>query len=420
MKILIVNTYHYLRGGDCRLAFDMAGLLKKAGHEVHFFSMQGEQDLDCSDERYFIRHIDYREALRKKNPVNACWVAWCSLYSIEAKKNISRLLDDIRPDIAHLHSIRHHLTKSILPEFRKRTIPVVWTLHDFKEICPNTSFFNGNAICEKCRGKKYHNIILNKCKKGSLGASLITYLEAKFNSGDRYEKCVDIYISPSHFLRNKFIEYGYDGNKIIHLPNFMDLDDLIPHYSYEDYILYIGRLEKEKGLVTLIKAIGGIKNRANSLKVKIVGTGSMEKELKEQVKQMHLFNVEFVGFKQGEELENYTKNAKAIIMPSECYDNYPYSGLEAMAYGKPVIASRIGGIPEQVEDGITGFLFEPFNAEDIAVKIDLLDRLSEEKIVEMGWRAREKVEKENNIDIYLNRITEIYEGLIENKKRNVA
>ena len=419
MKLLIVNTYHYIRGGDCRLSFDIAYLLKQAGHKVHFFSMQGDNNFLCPDECYFVRHINYRDAIRGKNPINALRVSWRSIYSTEAKKNVARLLDDIRPDLAHLHSIRHHLTKSILPELKKRNIPVVWTLHDYKEICPNTSFYDGKNICEKCFGERYSNVIWNRCKKGSLGASLITYIEAKVNRSLKFQKCVDLYISPSKFLKNKFIEYGYDQKKIVHLPNFMVLDEFNPHYDFEDYLLFIGRLEREKGLKTLIKGFGK-KSDGKSLKLKIAGTGSMENELKDYIKKKKINDIEFVGFKQGQELEDLTKKAKAIVIPSEWYENYPYSGLEAMAYGKPVIGSRIGGIPEQVEDGVTGFLFEPFNPVDLAAKINLLNIMPEEKIKEMGRRGREKVEKENNSAIYLKRITEIYERVIENKRRRFS
>ena len=125
------------------------------------------------------------------------------IYSFEAKKNIARLLDRIQPDIAHFHSVRHHLTKSILPELGKRNIPVVWTLHDYKDICPNTSFYDGRNICEKCKGKKYSHVIWNRCKKGSFPASVITYLESKINGSTYFDKYVDLYISPSKFLKNK-------------------------------------------------------------------------------------------------------------------------------------------------------------------------------------------------------------------------
>lgn len=381
--------------------------------------MMGNRNFACSEAEYFVKEIDYRKAFRHKNPINALKVTLHSIYSIEARRNISRLLDRVKPDIAHLHSIRHHITKSILPELAKRDVPVVWTLHDYKEICPNTSFYNGRSICESCMGNKYAAILWNRCKKGSLSASLVTYLEAKINHCLNYENSVDLYISPSKFLRDKFIEYGYDPQKIIHLPNFIEFDDFIPQYNYDNYFLFIGRLEKEKGLSTMLKGFAGGRRNGHSLRLKIAGSGSIENELKDLVDRLKLSDVEFLGFKQGVELKDLTRNAKAILIPSEWYENYPFSGLEAMAYGKPIIASRIGGIPEQVEDSVTGFLFEPFHADRLSEKIDLLNSLGEEKIKEMGRRARQKVELINDKNIYLLSILEIYENLIYRKRQGV-
>lgn len=420
MKILIVNTYHYLRGGDCRHAFGLGKLLQQNGHEVHYFAMKGNKNLTCGDDEYFVKEIDYRKALDNRNPLNAFRVILHSIYSIEARRNIARLLDKVKPDIVHLHSIRHHLTKSILPELDKRNVPVVWTLHDYKEICPNTSFYNGRTICESCKAKQYAKLLWNRCKKGSLAASLVTYFEAKINDYLNYEKCVNLYISPSKFLKNKFIEYGYHPQKIIHIPNFIELDDFAPQYNYEDYLLFIGRLEKEKGLATMVQGFAGAKNVGRLLSLKIAGAGSMEEELKDLVERMEASNIEILGFKQGIELKDLTQKAKAIIIPSEWYENYPFCGLEAMAYGKPIIASRIGGIPEQVEDGVTGFLFEPFNEDQLSAKINLLNSLTREEIKEMGQRARQKVEGNNDKNIYLSRMLNIYQKLLQSKKCTCA
>ncbi|MBU4502983.1 MAG: glycosyltransferase family 4 protein, partial [Nanoarchaeota archaeon] len=273
--------------------------------------------------------------------------------------------------------------------------------------------------CEDCKGKKYSNVIWNRCKKGSFTASLVTYLEAKINDWLDYERYVDLYISPSMFLRNKFIEYGFNQEKIVHISNFIELDDFIARYDYENHLLFIGRLEKGKGLGTLIKAFAKAKTYGPILYLKIAGAGSLEKELKEMVEHMKIPNVKILGFKHGEELEDLTKNAKAIVIPSELYENYPFAGLEAMAYGKPIIASRIGGIPEQVEDGVTGFLFEPFDENDLAAKIDLLNSLSKEEIEKMGRKARKKVETINSKEVYLQKILAIYEDLIDAKKMKV-
>ncbi len=415
MKVLIVNTYHYIRGGDSFHALNLGALLEKSGHTVHYFAMKGKTNLPCPDERYFVEEIDYRQAL-KSSLANGSRVLWRSLYSTEAKKAIARQLDEVKPDIAHLHSIRHHLTKSILPEIAGRNIPIVWTLHDYKELCPNTSFYDGAAICEACKGKRYHNLIKKRCKKGSLLPSLVTYLESRLNDCLGYDKFISLYLSPSLFLRNKFIEYGYDSNKIQSLPNFLLLNDFVPHPAHEDYLLYVGRLEKEKGLKTLLDGFTRATGADPSLSLKIAGTGSMEEELKAYLPAGNSARVEMVGFRQGKELRNLLQKAKAVIIPSEWYENYPFATLEAMACGKPVIASRIGGIPEQVEDGVTGFLFEPFRPESLAEKIETLQGLSEEEIALMGRRAREAVERQNTPDIYLDAIMHIYNDLLHKGK----
>jgi glycosyltransferase involved in cell wall biosynthesis len=415
MKILIVNTYHYLRGGDSKYAFDLGDLLKKEGHEVHFFGMKSEKNLQCLDDQYFVTEIDYREALKRKKVYDTFKVIWRSVYSVEAKRNIHKILQNIRPDIVHLNAFQPHLTISILPEIYKQNIPMVLTIHAYGQLCPNTSFYDGQNICEDCKGKNYLNVIKKKCKKGSLAASIVSYLKAKIDDYLGYDRFISIKISPSMFLKDKYAEHGYNSDKLVHLPNFLELNTIVPNYDYEDYILFIGRLEVEKGLVTLIRGFAKATEDIKSLKLKIAGTGSMEEELRTLIGRMNLSNIELLGYKKGKELENLTKNAKAVVVPSEWYENYPYSCLEAMAYGKPVIASRIGGLPEQVEDGVTGLLFEPYSAEQLANAIRILNGFEKNRIVEIGKKARKKVENNNSPETHLKAIYDIYESLLKNK-----
>ena len=417
MKILIVNTYHYFRGGDSKYAFELADLLQKEEHEVHFFGMKGEKNLPCIDEKYFVTEIDYREALKRKKISDAFRVIWRTFYSLEAKRKIFKLIRDINPDIVHLNAYKPHLTASILPEIYKNNIPMVSTVHAYGQLCLNTSFYDGKNICEECKGKNYFNVVKKRCKKGSLAASIVAYLLAKMNDSLGYDRYISIRISPSMFLRNKYIEYGYDPNKIVHIPNFIDFNSIIPHYSYENYILFIGRLEREKGLLTLIRGFARAEEPAKSLNLKIAGTGSMEEELRAIIARTNLSKVELLGYKTGKELENLIKNAKAIVVPSEWYENYPYSCLEAMAYGKPVIASSIGGIPEQVEDGVTGLLFEAYNVEQLTNKIKILNGMEKNQIAEMGRKGRQKVETNNNSKKHLKAIFHVYESLIQGKYR---
>ncbi len=411
-KVLLVNTYHYLRGGDSRHVLALAKLLSQYGNDVHFFAMKGENNLPCEDEEFFVSEMDYQKALQIRSPVQLARVLWRANYSLEARRKIANLLDRLRPNVVHLHSIRHHLTKSIIQEFKKRSIPMVWTLHDFKELCPNTSFFDGAGICEKCKGRKYLNVVMRRCKMGSFGASLLTYLETVVSNWISKMDDIDLYIAPSVFLRNQFIECGYRADSLLHLPNFLEVEEMIPHYAFNDYFVFIGRLETGKGVETMIRAYAQAQDRVTPMKLKIVGSGSKVDEYKQMAAAARANGLEFLGFKGGEELEEVTKKARAVIIPSELYENYPFSGLEAMAYGKPVIGARIGGIPEQVDDGVTGFLFEPSDDKELAEKMILLSQLPEARITEMGRRAREKVESNNNRYRYVAELLQAYEKVI--------
>lgn len=405
-----------MRGGDCRHALGLGNLLQSHGHEVHYFAMKGASNIACTeDEEFFVTEIDYRKSIQNMHLIEAFRVAGKSIYSIEAKQKISRLLDKIQPDIVHLHSIRHHITKSILPEIAKRKIPVVWTLHDYKELCPNTSFYNESGICEKCKDRRYHQVISNRCKKNSLFASLLTYFESVINSRNIFEKCVDLYISPSRFLRNKFIEYGYSADRVCHLPNFIDYEAITPEFDNHNYLLFLGRLEKEKGLETLINGFAKIDDNS-SLVLKIAGTGTMEQSIREKIKHLGLKKIVMEGFVEGEKLDKLIRFAKAIVIPSEWYENYPFSALEAMSYGKPVIASNIGGLPELIEEGGNGFLFEPFDDKQLSEKMIQIDQLSENQIAEMGKRSRQKVESENDMNKFLDIILDIYKNQIKWKQ----
>lgn len=407
MKVLIVNTYHYIRGGDSQHAISLGNLLECFGHQVHYFGMISNRNIPCGDEDFFVSEIDYRKAFSDKKIFNAYHVISKSIYSLEARQKMFLLLNDIKPDIAHIHSIRHHLTKSILPVLYENKIPIIWTLHDFKELCPNTTLYDGKTICESCAYSNNIFVLYKRCKKKSFIASLITYLEAVVNSRKLYNEYIFKYISPSKFLRNKFIEHGYSSHSIEHIPNFLDVNNITPYYDYDNYFLYVGRLEKEKGLETLIRAFNMFNNDMQ-IHLMITGEGSYSHYLKELVNSLNIHNIQFTGFLKDQELKSTIQNAKAVIIPSEWYENYPFVILEAMAYGKPVVGSRIGGIVEQVDDGETGYLFTPNDVYDLFQKLFVVNNLSKEKIFEMGFRARRKVEDVNAPSKYMNKITSVY------------
>jgi glycosyltransferase involved in cell wall biosynthesis len=369
MKILIVQTFHYFRGGDCTYGFSLANLLKKKGHQINYFGMKHPLNLLCEDEKYFVDYIDFREANANKNIINGLKVVSRSIYSIQARAKFRKILNDKNPDIIHLQNLHGHLTPSILYEAKKNKIPVVMTLHDYKFICPNTHFLSHGIICEKCKGSKYYNCTLNKCKKESIPASIIASLEAYIHKLQAITYKIDLFISPSNFLKNKFVEYGYDSSKVKVINNF--LSDNIFSYDKEDtseYIVYFGQLEIWKGVQNLIAAA----KELPGIQFKIIGEGSYKDKLTSIANSLNVKNITFEGFKGKIELFKIIKQSKLIIVPSEWYENYPYSIMEAMAQGKPVIASNIGGLPELVTHQETGLLFKAGNKNDLIMQIKKL------------------------------------------------
>jgi len=222
-----------------------------------------------------------------------------------------------------------------------------------------------------------------------------------------YEKNVDLFIAPSSFLHNKIIEFGINGKKVVHIPNFIDVEGYSPKYNGENYLVYFGKVSGEKGLFTLVQAMRNIKTS----KLLIIGEGELKKDLEKYILQKNIVNVKFLGHIKGERLKTAVRNSQFAILPSEWYENCPYSILEAFALGKPVIGSDIGGIPELIEDGIDGLLFEPGNSEELSEKITYL--IGRPGLRErMGRNARKKVEEKYNPEVYYQRLMGVYQKLL--------
>jgi len=408
LKVLIVNTYHYLRGGDCTYAFSLAELLRSKGHEVFFFGMHHPQNFPCEQSEYFVDYIDFREMNRDKGVMNAVRVLSRSIYSTQAKAKLRQLVADLKPDIAHLQNIHAHLTPSVIFELKKLGIPVVWTLHDFKLICPNTHLLSHGQICESCKGGKFYQCTLKKCKKDSYAASLVATIEAVVHRQMHVTDNVDAFISPSAFLRNKFLEFGYKSENFYHISNFLQRDLLTGVKSIDGgYALYLGQLEQWKGIKTLIRAWSGM----NGMILKIAGDGSLKKELEAEVANSGMKNIVFLGHLDKRSVQEVLAQASLVILPSEWYENYPYSVMEAMASGKPVIAANIGGLPEMVGDGETGLLFESGNSKDLKNKLEKLAGDSRLRL-EMGKNAKKKADEEFSPELHYTKLVKIYNNVM--------
>ena len=298
-------------------------------------------------------------------------------YHFEAVKKIERLILDEKPDIAHIHLIWGQITPSIFPVLKKYNIPILFTVHDYRIVCPAYTFRNGKGqICEECQGKYFYKCFTNTCCKGSKLISAVMAAEQYFrNIFFNPAQFIDGFIYVSNFAKNiqeKYMPTVKNKSNII-LYNFStSIVQKRKNMPKDKYFLFFGRLSYEKGVKTLLSAFKEIPE----CKLKVVGTGPKEDELKQYVKKTYMQNVDFLGYKQGKELTDLVSNAYFVIVPSEWYENNPMTIIEAYSVGTPVIGAQIGGIPEIVIDGKTGFQFtsaDTKNLRNIILKANKLD-----------------------------------------------
>ncbi len=401
-----------MRGGSESVYFGTSKLLEAHGHKSLFFSMHHQENSPCEISKYFVPYIDLN--MNSNGIMGQLRTAGRIIYCIDAKKRLSKLLDQYPVDVAHLHNIHHQISPSILHEFRKRNIPVVMTLHDYKMVCASYSMLVNERPCEACSGERYFEVVKKRCVKDSLAKSIIASLEMYLHHKifDIYDN-IDIFISPSMFLKCKLEEMGF-RKEIVYLPNFIDMkkfEQFKEVKTTDNSIVYFGRLSFEKGLWTLLEAVK-ILNAKVRIKVKIIGDGAIRGELEGRVKDDGIDNVRFLGYLKGERLYSEIRKSLAVVLPSEWYENNPISAMEAFALKKPLIGSRIGGIPELVKNGETGYTFEPGNAEDLSEKIKKL-LLDDALRIKMGHNARRFVETKLNPEKHYNGLMIIYQQAME-------
>lgn len=386
MKILLVNKFHYIKGGSETYYFGLGELLEKQGHEVIYFSMKDKKNRPCGQDKYFVENVDFNVPMGKMEIVKA---SLKMLYSFEAKKKFEQLLKDEKPDIIHLNIFQSQLTGSIVDVAKKYHIPVVYTAHDLKSVCPNYQMLNHGIVCEKCLKGNYWNCFKTGCMKDSRAKSLLATLEALvYRYKKTYEK-LDLVITPSAFYKKKIEEAGIVKCPIIHMPNF--LPEETEYKASEkpgEYFLYFGRLSREKGILTLVKAYAQAKVEKP---LYIVGTGSVEKQIQKLIQEKGLSDkIKMLGFKQGKELQDIVANALCVCLPSEWYENGPYSIIEAQAAGKPVIVSNLGGLPELVEDGVTGYVCRARDVQEIEKILNQIENSNKMNITIICNQAKQK------------------------------
>ena len=347
-RILIANKFYYPRGGDCIVAMNLERLLKELGHEVAVFAMQYSENVDSGWNSYYAPQVDFAGSLGNKLNAAERLMGWGDI-----KASFNKILDDFRPDIVHLHNIHSYLSPILAKLAKRRGCQVVWTLHDYKLVCPSYACLLDGKPCEKCIGRGKMHVLKNRCMKGSLAASAMAYIEALKWNRNVLDQYVDTFICPSQFMASKMKKDGFDTEKLHVVCNHIDPEKLLLYDSLnierEDYYVYVGRLSAEKGVETLLNVASQLPHT-----LKLAGDGPLRKQLEEQYASCK--NIEFLGHQNSQQVATLLSKARFSVVPSEWYENNPLSVIESLCAGTPVVGARIGGIPELIDES-NGIIF---------------------------------------------------------------
>ena len=408
MRILYCNKYDYQFSGTESYLFDLIRRMDGQGHDTALFSMDHGQKTGFTGRSYRVPFIDFKDP--NATFLKKVRMAAHALYSRSARRSMRDCLTDFSPDIAHIRGIYHHLSPSILWELKRRRVPVLYHVNDFKILCPTYNFVAHGHACEDCGKGDFYHAVTKGCYHGSYLSAAVLAAEAYLHKWIRsYVQCVDLFLAPSKFVRNKLISSGLPGSKIEVLPHFQELppeDQLRPD---EGYLLYFGRLSPEKGVYDLLRAMV----RVPHVTLIIAGDGPDRARLEALARELNLRRVLFAGMVHGEKLQKLIAGCTFSVFPSHAYETLGKSILESYAWGRPVIASDLGSRRELVVHGVTGLLYADGDREQLAHSIAfLIDR--PDLVAKMGAAAREKVKSHYAPDEHLGKLLTIYDRLRSN------
>lgn len=402
-RLLAINNYFYRRGGAEAVFFDHMNMFSQIGWDVVPFAMQHENNNPSPWSDYFVSEIEYG---RQTSPLRKIEQAASIIYSREAQRNIARLIDRARPSIAHAHNVYHHLSPAIFSTLKAAGVPTVMTAHDLKLACPAYKMLRGGKVCEECKGGRIYNVLRHRCVKESVTLSGLVLVETMTHKAlGLYRNKLDRIVVPSRFYLEKLVEWGWAREKMVYIPNFVDVESYRHAWDEDDYVVFAGRLAPEKGLATLIRAAALAKRR-----LILAGAGPEEEALRQLAASVGA-DATFVGHLSGEALHRLIGQSQALVLPSEWYENAPVSILEAYALGRPVVGAAIGGIPEMIRDGETGLLAASGNVDELARRLVDLAALSSARRASMGRAGRDWITSEFSAAAYRSRTLALYAAL---------
>jgi len=399
MKILMINKFLHPNGGSETYIFKLGEYLISKEHEVQYFGMEHRERIVGNRVNAYTSNMDFHNGSK----ITKVLYPIKTIYSVEARKKIRMVLDDFAPDVCHINNFNYQLTPSIILEIRKwekqtnHSCKIIYTAHDYQLICPNHMCNNPNTHenCEACLGRKFINCTKNKCIHGSGVKSLIGTIEAYFWNVQKVYREIDTIICCSDFLKKKMDTNPILKKKTVALHNFVESVEK-KEVEKKDYVLYFGRYSWEKGVRTLIEACKALPE----ISFVFAGKGDYEKKIEE------IPNAKNIGFKSGDELEQIIREALFSVCPSECYENCPFSVMESQMYGTPVLGANIGGIPELIQIGKTGEVFESGNVDELKRKIETL--WNNKLLIEEYRKNCEKVIFDS-LEVYYQKLMRIYD-----------
>ena len=344
MIILQANKFFYEKGGSERYMLALSRALEARGHQVAHFAMAHPRNLPSPYSRHFVPRLDYDSATLSPTTLRA-WSGF--VRSRDAARRISGLLDEVSPDVAHLHNIYHQLTPSIIEVLSRRGIPVIMTLHDYKLVCPSYGMFARGAYCYRCRGARYYHAVAVGCGGSRLRSGLLAF-ESYWQRWTHVYDRVDCFIAPSEYLRSVMVESGMAPERIVHVSQLnapsppADGDDTPAPALPARFLVYVGRLSAEKGVEVLLSALA----RTPGVALVVLGEGPEGDALRAAAAEKGLADVHFAGHAPPAVVERVMRRAVAMVLPSLSPENAPMVMLEAANVGTPVIVSERGGLPE--------------------------------------------------------------------------
>lgn len=413
MRIIVANYRYFVAGGPEKYMFKFMEAAKRRGIEVIPFSVNNPQNVDTPYSKYFAkpRSSELMYSDTKKSLSNIIGMARATVWNYDAARMLRKLIRDTKPDTVYILHEVNHLSPSIIRAAKKEGVRVVHRISDFFMFCAKYDFLCNNEICEACIHKDFRKALENKCVKGSKAGTLLRVMAMKLYWKIKVFDDVDQFICTCNFSKNKLIEGGIPENKISCIPTFIDAKQIVPCYEHEKYFLFLGRMAHQKGVIYAIEAMKYLKD--SEFVLMITGTISKSDEDQEIWKYIQENDLEekiiFTGFKQGAELEKLISRATCIVCPAIWYENMPNTVIEAYAYGKPVVASKIGSLAEIVDDGKTGFLFEMKNSRLLAEKLKCF--INDPNLIYiMGKNARKKCEIEYSEECHFNKLVPVLQG----------